>query len=135
MRGAGVVFILVVALIALAACSIPDAAVPASHPDPVVRLTPSVDGQVLMSTDGSLTVWGEWHTPDEYEIWLHEGGVPPRLLVTMPISPTLTTPALLWEDPSRILYISTSRGGNVTVTRTWRIGLDGVVEELGYSSR
>lgn len=130
MRAVRHVLTLVLALIALAACRTPNTAVPASHPDPIVRLTPSVEGQVLMSTDGLRGVWGEWHVPEEYEIWLIEAGLPPRLLVTMPISPTLTTPSLAWEGASHIIYISTSRGGNVTVTRIWMIGLDGSVAEL-----
>jgi hypothetical protein len=125
------VFILVVALISLAACRSSDnpALSTALNALPI-RATAVTDGALTVSPDGSLTVWGEWHVQEEYEIWLVEAGLPPRLLVTMPISPTLTTPALRWEDPSHILYVSTARGGNVTVTRTWRIGIDGGVEEL-----
>jgi hypothetical protein len=136
MREARGALALVLALIVLAACHTSDA--PAPEPDLIDRscsIPDILNAGDAVSPDGALTVWGEWHVPDEYEIWLSGDGESPRLLVTMPIAPTLTVPALMWEDTSHILHIQTSSGGGASVTHIWRISLDGSLDELCRESK
>lgn len=136
MREARSALLLVLTLIVLAACRTSD--VPTLEPD-LIALSCSAPeiphtGDVV-SPNGALTVWAKWHTPDEYEIWLAGDGESPRLLVTMPISPTLVAPWLVWEDASHILHIQTSNGGGVVGTHIWRISLDGSVQEVCRESK
>lgn len=131
MREARGALALFAALIVLAACRTFDAPAPESDLIAQSCSAPAIlHTESAVSPDGALTVWAKWHTPDEYEIWLSGDGESPRLLVTMPITPTLVAPWLAWEDANHILHIQTSNGGGVVGTHIWRISLDGSIEEL-----
>lgn len=76
---------------------------------------------------GPRAAWSVWADPETYEVWLADTrGV--RRLAQMPIEPTLTTPALVWEDAGHLRYSTMSHGGNLTVRQAWRINLCGAVE-------